>query len=114
MKHIQDLQGSNTFYAPAGDECWMHLAKAIMEVYAIKYSCLLPTTAYTQLEYDTLTRRTFVPMRRSILKSLKYGPLRHVVDIQGAYAGLEKARIEYKKRLRIRWEDTYIMDLNNL
>ena len=108
-----DLQ-ENEFYAPYTEECWINLAKAIMEVYAIKYSCLLPTTAYTQMEYDHLTRQTFAPMRRSVLKSIKHGPLRHVVDIQGAYAGLEKARIDYKNRLRIRWEDTYTIDLNNL
>lgn len=114
MKDIQDFQGSNTFYAPAGDECWVQLAKAIMEVYAIKYSCLLPTTAFTQAEYDRLNSQTYHPMRRSVLKSIKSGPLRHVVDMQGIYAGLEKDRLAYKAKLRIRWEEHAYIDLSHL
>ena len=108
-----DLQ-ENEFYAPYTDECWVQLAKAIMEVYAIKYSCLLPTTAYSQMEYDHLNLHTFSPMRRSVLKSIKHGPLRHVVDIQGTYAGLEKARLDYKRRLKIRWEDRCPIDISKL
>lgn len=114
MKDIQDFQGSNSFYAPAGDECWMKLAKAIMEVYAIKYSCLLPTTACTQAEYDYLTHQTYIPIRRSILKSIKNGPLRHVVSLNGVYAGLEKTRLDYKRRLHIKWEEHHSVDLSHL
>lgn len=114
MKHIQDLPGSNTFYAPAGDECWVQLAKAIMEVYAIKYSCLFPTTAYTQAEYDRLNHQTYQPMRRSVLKSIKTGPLRHVVDMQVIYAGLEKDRLDYKRRIHVRWTENCPDALQNI
>lgn len=101
-------------YAPAGEDCWVQLARAIMESYAEKYACQVPLTAFTQAEYDTLNSKTYAPIRRSILKNLKNGPLRNALDIHAVYRGLEEARTEYREKMGVRWKDTYIENVDNL
>ena len=95
----------NEFYAPYTDECWVNLAKMIMRVYADKYSYQIPTTAYTQAEYSRLDRNTYMPIRKSVLKSVLKGPLRNLSDASTIYHGFEARRLEYKKSLGIKWEE---------
>lgn len=109
-----NLKDPNPFYAPASDECWVILAKEIMASYACKYMCLLPTTAFSQTEYDKLNKQTYSPMRRHVLKNIKNGPLRNVVDMTSVYSGLERRRMEYKKSLNISWRDNFQEDLDTL
>ena len=113
MRYIK-IEDKNTFYAPAGDECWVILAQEIMSSYTAKYSCQLPLTAFTQEEYDKLNDRTFAPIRRSILRNIKNGPLRNIVDIGAIYNGLEIKRMEYKELMGVRWVDTYNEDVDKL
>lgn len=105
-----DLQ-ENEFYAPYTEECWINLAQNIMEVYATKYMCASPTTAFSQAEYDQLNEHTYAPVRRSILRQIKHGPLKNAIDMYGVYNGLERARLEYKNSRHIRWVDKSTEDL---
>lgn len=95
----------NRFYAPYDDECWVVLAKEIMASYADKYSYQLPTTAFTQEEYSRLDRKTYLPIRQRILRSVERGPLRNVADMKAIYHAFEKRRLEYKKSMGIRWQE---------
>lgn len=95
----------NEFYAPYTDECWVNLAKVIMRSYADKYSYQIPTTAYTQKEYSELDRKTYLPIRKSVLKSVMRGPLKNLTDLGSVYHGFEERRLEYKRSLGIRWNE---------
>ena len=108
------LKDKNTFYAPAADECWVVLAKEIMASYSLKYEYQTPTTAFTQEEYNILNDRTYAPIRKSILRSIKNGPLRNVVDMKAVYAGLEKRRRENMKKLGVKWEDTWSVNIEKI
>ena len=108
-----DLQ-ENEFYAPYTEECWINLAKEIMRVYADKYSYQLPTTAYTQREYSELDRHTYLPIRKSVLKSVMKGPLRNLTDLASVYHGFEARRLEYKRSLGIRWDENEYEEFKGL
>lgn len=95
----------NPFYVAYDDECWMSLASAIMESYAEKYAYQIPVTAFTQAEYSKLDKETFLPIRRHILRNIKNGPLRNVVDMEAVYDALEARRLQYKRSMRVLWED---------
>ena len=109
-----NLRDPNPFYAPASDECWVSLAKEIMNSYALKYMYQVPVNAFTQDEYDRLDKKTYAPQRRSILRNIKNGPLRNVVDMKSIYAGLESKRLQYKKSMNIKWTDTIQENPDNL
>lgn len=108
------LKDPNPFYAPAGDECWVILAKEIMSSYALSYSNQVITSAFSQVEYEKLDKQRCVPQRRSILKRVKYGPLRSVVDMPAVYSAFEKQRKENLRSWGVRWKDTYSEDLDSL
>lgn len=108
-----DLQ-ENEFYAPYTEECWVNLAKAIMKVYADKYSYQIPTTAYSQAEYSELDRSTYLPIRKSILNQIVRGPLKNSATLSYLYHGLEERRLEYKRSLGIKWEENDYDELRNL
>lgn len=95
----------NPYYAPYDDECWIELAKEIMSTYADRYSYQLPTTAFSQEEYAMLDKRTYLPIRRSILRNVKYGPLRNLANMPAIYYAFERRRLEYKKSLGITWRE---------
>jgi len=101
----------NPFYCRYDDDCWVSLAKEIIAYSAIKYSYQIPTTANSQEEYLLLDKRTYLPIRRSILKSVMNGPLRNVANIEAVYSAFEKKRIAYKKSMQIPWEDEEYADL---
>lgn len=98
----------NPFYCSYDDECWIRLAQEIMNSYAIKYSYQLPTTALSQEEYNHLDSKTFLPIRKSILRNVMNGPLRSIANIQAIYSGFEKRRLDYKKSMGIAWKDNEI------
>ena len=104
----------NPFYCPYDNECWVVLAKAIMSVYSDKYTYQMPLNAVSQAEYDVLDKRTYAPMRRSILRCIKNGPIRNAVNITSAYSALESLRKENKVRMGISWRDNYYEDLNKI
>ena len=104
----------NPFYAPYDDECWVILAKEIMSAYTSSYIIQFPTTARTQAEFDQLDKQKYAPQRRSILRRLKYGPLRSILDISSIFAGLEKHRTENLKLWGIPYKNNYQEDLDNL
>ena len=95
----------NQFYAPYEDDCWMLLAKEIMTSYADKYSYQIVTTAYSQEEYDKLDKRTYLPIRRSILRNIENGPLRSIVNMSAVYSGLERKRKAMLESMGIIWKD---------
>ena len=95
----------NPFYCSYDDECWMELAKEIMNSYADRYAYQIPTNAFTQEDYSTKDRQTFYPIRKSVLRSVMNGPLRSVADINAIYAGFEQRRLDYKRMLGIKWKD---------
>ena len=95
----------NPLYVSYDDECWVLLAKEIMRSYSRKYSYQIPTTATSQLEYDELDRRTYLPIRKSIIRNVMQGPLKNVVDIPSIYRAFEEQRISYKESLGILWKD---------
>lgn len=97
----------NLLYSPYNDDCWVVLAKEIMASYAVKYMCQIPTKASTQEEYDRIDKRTYLPIRRSILRNVKDGPLRNVTNIDAIYCAFESKRLQYKKSLGIIWEEPY-------
>lgn len=109
-----NLKDNNPFYAPAGDDCWVVLAQEIMNCYALRYMYQIPMNAYTQEEYDMLDRKNYAPQRRSILKCIKNGPLRNIVDIHAIYCGLEQRRLEHKRKMNINWIDNYKEDIDTL
>lgn len=108
------LKDTNTFYAPAEDECWVILAKAIMDGYAMSYANKIPMSARSQAEYDEIDRRSCAPVRRSILRNIKRGPLGNAVDLAAVYYGLEQKRIENKLSLGIKWKDNQVISLDEL
>ena len=95
----------NPFYASYDDECWMLLAKEIMISYADKYAYQIPTTAYSQAEYEMLDAKTYLPIRKSILRNVMRGPLKNVVDMPSIYTAFEQRRLAYKKSLGIPWKE---------
>ena len=109
-----NLTDKDTFYAPASDECWVILAKEIMSAYSNSYSNQIVTNAFSQMEYDKLDKQRFAPQRRSILRKVKYGPLRSVVDMSSVFRAFEKERKEKLKSWGIRWTDTYTEDVEAL
>lgn len=104
----------NPFYVPYEDDCWIALAQEIMNSYATKYSYQSPTTAFTQEEYNRLNINTFAPIRKSILKRVKTGPLRNVVDMSTVYSAFEQRRREYLVHMGIFWKDTWEIDVTEL
>jgi len=104
----------NEFYAPYTDECWINLAKVIMKSYADKYSYQLPTTAYTQREYSELDRHTYLPIRKSVLRAVMKGPLKHLTDLGSVYHGFEERRIAYKRSLGIHWNENEYEEFKGL
>lgn len=104
----------NTHYASYEDDCWVCLAKAIMEGYTSLYVNAIPSTAMSQAEYDRLDKSSYVPIRRSILRNIKYGPLRNAVNIQSVYCGLEERRKDRLRNLRIIWKDSYNEDVTKI
>ena len=111
---ILNVEDKNTFYAPAEDECWMILAKEIMSTYALSYAHLFPTAARTQSEYDQLDKQKFVAQRKSILRRLKNGPLRSVINMASAYSALERLRIEQKRSWGIYFRENNPIDITDL
>lgn len=109
-----NLTDKNTFYAPASDECWVILAKEIMSDYTLSYIHQFPTDARTQMEYDQLDKKKYAPQRKCILRRIKYGPLRSVVDINAVYSALNGKRLDQMRSWGIHWEDNYKEDLDNL
>lgn len=109
-----NLKDPNPFYAPACDECWILLAKEIMNSYSNSYAILFPTNARTQAEYELLNRTKFAPQRKSILRRVKNGPLRSVVDMAAIYSAFEKRRLDNKKTWGIYWKDNVTDEINNL
>lgn len=104
----------NVFYVPYEDECWIILAQEIMNSYATKYTYQSPTTAFTQEEYDRLNTKTFAPIRVSILRRVKTGPLRNVVDMSTVYDAFEQKRRNYLEKMGIRWKDDWYTDVSKL
>lgn len=104
----------NTFYCSYADDCWVVLAKAIMEEYSDKYTFQIPLSAISQAEYDRLDSKSFAPTRKSILKHIKNGPIRNAVNITSAYNALESLRKENKIKMGIKWRDNYVEDLTKL
>ena len=108
------LTDDNRFYAPATDECWVMLAKAIMSSYSISYINLIPTTARSQMEYDELDQKKYAPQRKSVLRRVKYGPLKSMIDIDAVYSAFERQRKDNLKTWGIHWVDRYNEDLSKL
>lgn len=108
------LKDKNTFYAPAGDECWVILAKEIMASYAQSYANQVVVTAFSQAEYDKLDKQRFAPQRKSILRKVKYGPLRSVVDMSAVFSAFEKQRRANLRSWNIYWRDDYYEDVDKL
>lgn len=104
----------NTFYCTYSDDCWIVLAQEIMSSYSIRYVNAIPTTAISQAEYDKLNETSYAPIRRSILRNIKYGPLRNAVNIVSVYDALEARRKENLFRLGINWKDTYNEDVTKI
>ena len=109
-----NLTDSNTFYAPASDECWVILAKEIMSSYALSYTHQICTTAFSQFDYDRIDKQKFAPQRKSILRRIKYGPLRNVVDMPSVFYAFEQQRKANLKSWGIKWEDKYTEDVESL
>ena len=109
-----NLTDKNTFYAPANDECWIYLAQELINGYASSYSNLVAINARTQSEYDSIDKASYMPQRKSILKRVKHGPLRNVVDIHSIYHGFEQKRLEYKRSWGIYWKDNNDINLDDL
>lgn len=95
----------NPFYCSYDDECWISLAQAIMESYANRYAYQLPTTAFSQAEYSVLDKKTYLPIRQSILRNVKSGPLRNMVSMDAVYDAFEQRRLAYKTSMGIKWKE---------
>ena len=104
----------NPFYAPASDDCWVVLAKEIMSSYAQSYANQVVTSAFSQLEYDKIDKQKFAPQRKSILRKVKYGPLRSVVDMASVYSAFEKQRKKNLISWGVHWRDTYQINVDEL
>lgn len=104
----------NKYYCTYANECWMALAQAMMSSYSDKYINAIPTTAMSQKEYDKLNKNSYAPIRRSILRDIKNGPLRNVVNIISVYDALETKRKENLIKLGIIWKDTYHEDITKI
>ena len=109
-----NLTDSNKFYAPASDECWVWLAKEIMSSYSLSYTNQICTSAFTQMDYDRIDRQKFAPQRRSILRRMKYGPLRNVIDMPSVFRAFEEERKRRLKEWGVTWIDQYEEDLDLL
>lgn len=101
-------------YAPSNCECWILLANAIMEEYSNHYIYQIATHAISQNAYNILDEKEYAPIRKMILRRIKYGPLRNGIDLGEEYAGLERRRRENKVILGVKWEDNYQIDLEAL
>lgn len=109
-----NLTDSNTFYAPAYDDCWVLLAKEIMSSYSSSYANQICTTAYTQFDYDRMDKLRYAPQRRSILRRVKYGPLRNVVDMASVFYAFEQRRKDNLQSWGVSWIDSYDEDVERL
>lgn len=109
-----NLPDTNHFYAPADDECWIILAKEIMGSYSQQYANQIVYSAFSQEEYDRLDRQRCVPQRRSILRKVKHGPLKNIIDMPSVYHAFEIKRLENLRSLGIQWEDKYFENIEDL
>lgn len=104
----------NPFYASYDDECWIRLAQEIMYSYASAYTYQSPTTAYSQAEYDRLNNNTFAPIRKSILRKVKNGPLGNIVSIDAVYAAFEECRKDNLAKMGVTWKDDWKLDITKI
>lgn len=104
----------NPYYCPCMDECWVNLAMRIMEAISDSYEVQLPTLAFDQKEYDLQDARKYAPARRSLLRCVKYGPIRHIAKIDAIYSGMERRRLKYKHSLGIQFSENHPVDINTL
>ena len=89
-----NLHDKNTFYAPASDECWVELAKCIVEYAADSYAWQFPKFATSQKDFEQQDIRSYAPIRRSILNRLCNGPVGALVDPVTYFDAFEKRRFE--------------------
>lgn len=108
------MHDKDNIYAPASDDCWVRLAKAMMTSYSRNYTVQIVTSARTQAEYDTIDKKRYAPARRSILRCIKHGPLKSVVDMTSTFSALENLRKNHMRNCEVFWEDTFNVDLTNL
>ena len=95
-----NLHDSNTFYAPASDECWVELAKCIVEMTAETYAWQFPKFSTSQKDFEQQDARSYAPIRRSILKKLCDGPVGALVDPVAYFDAFEKKLQENIKMYR--------------
>ena len=89
-----NLRDKNTFYAPASDECWVMLAKSIVAFAAETYANQFPKFCRSKQEFDTLDKKSFAPVRKSIFIKLCQGPVRVFIDPDTYWDAFEKKRAE--------------------
>jgi len=88
-------------YQPYDDECWIILAKSIVEFAAEEYANQFPKFCLSRLEFDTLDKKSYAPVRRSILKRLCNGPVRVMIDPDTYLDAFEHRREEVMKGFNI-------------
>ena len=88
------VKDTNTFYAPASDECWITLAQCIVECAAESYAWQFPKFCISQKDFEQQDERSYAPIRRSILKRLCSGPVGVMIDPEVYFDAFEKKRRE--------------------
>lgn len=89
-----NMPDQSRFYAPASDECWVMLAKSIVAFTAETYANQFPKFCHSKQEFDTLDKKSFAPVRKSIFNKLCQGPVRVFVDPETYLDAFEKKRAE--------------------
>lgn len=81
-------------YQPYDDECWMKLAQSIVASAAESYANQFPKFYNSMQEFELADKRSFAPVRKSILYRLCNGPVRVLVDPQTYFDAFERKRFE--------------------
>ena len=88
-------------YRPYDDECWIILAKSIVAYAAEEYANQFPKFCISRYEFETLDKKSYAPIRKSILNRLFNGPVKVMIDQQTFKDAFEQKRIDTMKSFNI-------------
>ena len=88
-------------YQPYDDECWIQLAKSIVDCAAEEYAYQFPKFCISRQEFEKLDTKSYAPIRANILKRLCNGPVRVMIDPTTYKDAFEHKRKEAMKEFQI-------------
>lgn len=89
-------------YQPYNDECWIQLAMCIVESAAEEYAWQFPKFCTDRKEFERQDKKSYAPVRKSILNRLCNSAVRVMVDPETYRDAFERKRREAMKDFKIK------------